>query len=405
MYLKLAWRNIWRNKRRTVITMVSIFFAVFLSVFMLSMQNGSYENMIQNTVGSFTGYAQIHQKGYWNEQNIDNTFEWSNELQQQVSKVTEVTQMVPRLESYALLSGKQKSKAGLVMGIDPAKEKALSAPQKKLVEGKYFDKKDERAVLVAQGLAQYLKLNVGDSLVLIGQGFQGQSAVDKFLVKGIVKFPAPDINKSLVYVPLTTGQGLYAAENRLTSLALVLNQPKKLEEVMAALRTKVDAKRYEVMSWKQMMPELIQMIEADGMGSYITIGVLYMVVCFGIFGTILMMTTERRYEFGVLIGIGMKRLKLGMVVILEMLILAILGVVLGALVSSPLVAYFHANPLKLTGNAAKTMVEMGIEPIIPFSTDPMIFVSQAGIILGFTLFISLYPLWFTQKIKLIDALR
>ncbi|EAY26288.1 ABC transporter permease [Microscilla marina] len=258
---------------------------------------------------------------------------------------------------------------------------------------------------MAQGLAQYLKLNVGDSLVLIGQGFQGQSAVDKLLVKGIVKFPAPDINKSLVYVPLTTGQNLYAAENRLTSLALVVKQPKKLDKVLTLLNAKVDTQQYKVMSWKQMMPEMVQMIEVDGLANYITVGVLYMVVCFGIFGTILMMTAERRYEFGILIGIGMKRFKLGTVVILEMLIIALMGVILGAIASSPLVAYFHANPLKLTGKAAESMLEMGIEPIIPFSTDPMIFVSQAVVILGFTLLIALYPWWFTQKIKLIDALR
>ncbi|EAY26290.1 transporter [Microscilla marina ATCC 23134] len=107
------------------------------------MQNGSYDNIIQNTVGSFTGYVQIHQKGYWNEQNIDNSFEWSKQLQQQIRQPEAVTEVVPRLESYALLASTQKSKAGLVLAIDPAKEQALSAPQKKLVQGNYFDKKDE----------------------------------------------------------------------------------------------------------------------------------------------------------------------------------------------------------------------------------------------------------------------
>lgn len=405
MYLKLAWRNIWRNKRRTLITMVSIFFAVFLSIFMLSMQNGSYDNMIKNTIGSFVGYVQVHQKGFWDEQNIDNTFEMDKALLQKIIAEKEVSEVVPRLESYALLSGNQKSKAGLVVGIDPAKETALSNPQKKLVKGKYFSAADERAVIMGQGLAKYLKVQVGDSLVLIGQGFQGQSAVDKLLIKGIVKFPAPDINNSLVYIPLATSQALYAAENRLTSFALVLNKPKKLDKLMTSLQSKVDTKQYEVMSWKQMMPELVQMIEVDGMGGFITIGVLYMVVGFGIFGTILMMTSERRYEFGVLIGIGMRRFKLGTVVIIEMLILAVLGVVLGAIISTPLIFYFHNNPLHLTGNAAKTMVEMGIEPVVPFSVSPMIFISQAGVILGFTLLISLYPLWLTRKINLIEALR
>lgn len=410
MYIKLAWRNIWRNKRRTLITMVSIFFAVFLSILMLSMQNGSYDNMIKNTVGSFMGYAQVHQKGYWKEQNIDNTFEMDTALVQKIKQEKEVNEVVPRLESFALLSGKEKSKAGAIVAIDPAKEKAISDPEKKLIKGKYFTSKDERAVIVSEGLAKYLKVQVGDSLVLIGQGFQGQSAVDKILIKGIVKFPAPDINNGLVYIPLTTGQNLYAAENRLTSLALVVNRPKKLDALIPPLKAKIaktniEGEKYELMSWKEMNPELIQIIEVDGMGNYVVVGVLYMVVAFGIFGTILMMTSERRHEFGVLIGIGMRRIKLGTVVILEMLLLAFLGVVTGAVLSMPIVFYLNSNPPQLTGKMAETMLEMGFEPIIPFSTDPMIFLSQALVIFSITLLIALYPLWLTKRVNLIEALK
>lgn len=405
MYLKLAWRNIWRNKRRTFITVLSIFFAVFLSIFMFSMQNGSYNNMIKNTIGSFTGYAQIHQRGYWQEQNIDNTFELNSALLQKVQQEEAITEVVPRLESFALVAGMEKSKAGMIVGIDPARERALSNPEKKLTQGKYFSSANERAVLVSQGLAHYLKVKAGDSLVLIGQGYQGQSAVDKLLIKGILKFPAPDINHSLVYMPLKTAQQLYAADNRLTSLALVIRQPKKTAQLVRSLQARVDRRSYEVMSWKTMAPELIQVIEVDAIGGYITIGVLYMVIGFGIFGTVLMMTAERRYEFGILIGIGMRRLKLGFVVMIEMLLLALSGIVLGVLVSAPLVFYLNHTPLQLTGKSAQSMIEMGIEPLIPFAVDPMIFISQAAIILVFTLLIALYPLWLTQRIQLIEALR
>ena len=245
---------------------------------------------------------------------------------------------------------------------------------------------------------------------MIGQGFQGQSAVDKILIKGIIKFPAPDINNGLVYIPLTTGQNLYAAENRLTSLALVVNRPKKLDALIPTLKAKVEkanteSEKYELMSWKEMNPELIQLIEVDGMGNYVIVGVLYMVVAFGIFGTILMMTSERRHEFGVLIGIGMRRIKLGTVVILEMLLLAFLGVVTGAVLSMPIVFYLNSNPPQLTGKMAETMLEMGFEPIIPFSTDPMIFLSQALVIFSITLLIALYPLWLTKRVNLIEALK
>ncbi len=74
LYLNLAWRNIWRNKRRTIITMLSIIVAVFLASVMRSMQEGQYTDMIENTVGTFTGYIQVHATAYWDDKTLDNTF-------------------------------------------------------------------------------------------------------------------------------------------------------------------------------------------------------------------------------------------------------------------------------------------------------------------------------------------
>ena len=74
MLFKLAWRNIWRNKRRTAITVASIFFAVFFAVFLRSMQLGAYGKMIDSVVRFYSGHVQVHAKGYWDDQTLDNSF-------------------------------------------------------------------------------------------------------------------------------------------------------------------------------------------------------------------------------------------------------------------------------------------------------------------------------------------
>jgi len=80
MFLKLAWRNIWRNKRRSLITIASIFCAIFFSVVMRTMQLGSYDLMIDSMVRFYSGYIQIHSKGYWDEQTLDNSFDFDEEF-------------------------------------------------------------------------------------------------------------------------------------------------------------------------------------------------------------------------------------------------------------------------------------------------------------------------------------
>lgn len=410
MFLKLAWRNIWRNRRRTFITVSAIFFSVFLSVMQRSMKIGSLERMVDQMVGAFLGHVQVHQQGYNEEQNLDNAFVASPALLKTIEQTQGVKRVIPRLDSYALVAGMQRSKAGLIMGIDPIAERQLSNPAQKLIKGKYLAKADEEAVLIAQGLADYLKVQVGDSLVLLGQGFQGQSATGKYLVKGMVKMPNPELNKALVYLPLKTAQGLFATGNRLTTYCIQLDQAKQLPKVHAALQENLakaapQNAAYEAIDWKQMAPDLVQMINADKQAGKIMMGVFYMVLGFGILGTVLMMTSERRYEFGVLIGIGMKRYKLGMLVFFEMLMMAAIGVLVGIVVSLPIAWYFHLHPIGLTGEMAKAIEGYGMEPIIPFSVDPSIFSSQAIVVFLLTMGIAVYPVIHTKRLKVIEALH
>lgn len=410
MFLKLAWRNIWRNRRRTLITVTAIFFSVFLSVMQRSMKIGSIERMVDQMVGAFLGHIQVHQQGYNDEQNLDNSFETSPTLLKAIEQTPGVKRVIPRLDSYALVAGIERSRAGLILGIDPVIERQFSNPEKKLIKGKYLAKADEEAIIIAQGLANYLKVQVGDSLVLLGQGFQGQSATGKYLVKGMVKMPNPELNKALVYVPLKTAQTLFATENRLTTYCIQLDDAKQLAQVNATLQQNLAKAAppnatYEAIDWQQMAPDLVQMINADKQAGKIMMGVFYMVLGFGILGTVLMMTSERRYEFGVLIGIGMKRYKLGFLVFFEMLLMATIGVLVGIVVSLPITWYFHLHPIGLTGEMAKAIEGYGMEPILPFSVHPSIFSSQAIVVFILTMVIAIYPIIHTKRLKVMEALH
>lgn len=184
-YLILAWRNIWRNKRRTLITASSIFFGVILSAFMSSMQEGSYGQYIDTIVNSYSGYLQIHKKGYWEDKIINNSFVDHDTLIEKINQVNEITLYTPRLESFALASGDDRTKGVMVMGIDPERENQITRIQTKIRQGQYLQNGDE-GVILGSGLAKYMNLQVNDTLILIGQGYHGASAAGKYPVRGIV---------------------------------------------------------------------------------------------------------------------------------------------------------------------------------------------------------------------------
>lgn len=402
MNLKLAWRNLWRNKRRSLITIASVAFAVFFACLMMSMQLGSYSNMIKNAVSFQTGYIQIHASGYWDEKTLENTFESNDSLIAGLNQ-DEINTIVPRLQSFALASYQDKTKGALIIGMDPDRENEMTSARDKLVAGEYLDL-DDQQVLLSEGLAKYLEITVGDTLVMISQGYHGVNAAGKYAVKGLVKFPSPEMNKQLIYLPLPEAQWFFGADNRLTALAIMVNEPDQVKEIAAQLEENLPA-QYEIMNWREMMPEIVQSIELDYVSGMIMLYILYAVIGFGIFGTFLMMTNERRYEFGILISIGMKRLRLQSVMIIEIIMMGFLGVLAGVVMSSPLIFYFNQNPILMTGAYADIYEQFGMEPVLPFSIDAVIFYRQAIVVFVMALIIGIYPVFNIQKLDPATAIR
>lgn len=403
MLIKLAWRNLWRNKRRTLITAASIFFAVLLAIFMNSIQAGAYERMIDNLVGQYMGYVQIHKAGYWEEPILDNSFANEKNAEELAFTGEYVSQSIPRLEANALASSGKTTRVIRVVGVDPARENDLSMLESKLVAGTYFQASD-RSVLIAEGMAECLGLGLGDSITLLGQGYHAVSAAGLYPISGIAHFGSPELNKSVIFLPLTEAQRLYGAENRLTSFALKLDNASEMPLVVKDLRNRL-SDEYEVMSWKEMMPEFVEFMKVDVGGNYIFLGVLYLIITFGMFGTVLMMTKEREYEFGVMLAIGMKRMRLAGVIVMETLLISLLGVLAGCLAALPIVLYFNANPIYMGAEAEKVYATYGFEALFPTSTDPKHFIINAVIVFIIALLISLHPILKISRLKPVEAMR
>ena len=402
--LRLAWRNIWRNKRRTLITASSITFALFFALIMRAFQIGSYAHLIDNMVQSYTGYIQIHQKGYWNDKTIDNSFEADKGLIDKISDIPNVTALIPRLEYFALASEGQKTKGVAVCGTDPVAETKLTRLSKKIIAGKYLEKGDSTA-MVAEGLANYLILKVGDTLVLIGNGYHGTSAAEKYIISGILHFPTPSLNNQLVYLNLETAQNFFSAPGRITSLALNIKNINCLTAINQQVNTIVSSDDYEVLDWKIMLGDWVSMIKMKQGSSFILLSILYMVVAFGIFGTLMMMVSERIREFGMMIALGMKKIKIAGVVMIEMLFLSFIGIISGITISLPIILYYYHHPLHLVGQTAKTMIDYDIEPVMPVALQSDYFINQCLVILIIVSLALIYPFVRIIRLKLIEALR
>jgi ABC-type lipoprotein release transport system permease subunit len=402
--LVLAWRNIWRNRRRTLITMTSIVMAVVLSAVTQSMQRGQYDMMIDISAGQFSGHLQLQADGFLDEPTLDNSMELTDELIRIVESEPGVKAVVPRLNSFALAAGYDRSRASMLIGIDINEERHLSDPEEKLVEGRYFTSNSDPSVVISQGLSEFLNVGLGDTLVLLGSGYQGMSANGAYPVVGILKFGLPDLNKALVYMPMETIHDFTGAYGRVTGVAILVDNIKYSADIADRLQAKIP-EGILALDWTIVMPDLVQAIEADYGSGFIILLVLYMVVGFGILGTVLMMTAERSYELGVMGAIGTPRGRLAAMITLEMFMITSIATLAGIVMSLPLMYYYNINPIMLEGEMVATMHEYGMEPYLQFSIDPLIPVTQAVIVLMISLVIALYPIVHMYRLKSVEAMR
>lgn len=403
-YITLAWRNIWRNKRRTVITVSAIVFAVIVAIFMQSLNRGSYEVMIDRMVSFNTGYLQIQDFRYDDEASLDNTFFYDEELRERVLHADDrIRKILPRLQAFMLAANGASARGAMVFGIDPEKEHRFNDLKGYKTEGRFFEL-DERAAVLTQGLADRLQLAVGDTLVLLGQGRFGMSASGLFPVTGLIEHPIREMNHQAVYLPLNTAQQLLSAEDHLTALMIAPERERQTEPVAAALRR---ALRHDdelvVFTWPELMPELLDLMEFDLAGPRLLTVILYVVIGFGFFGTILTMTMERVREFGVLLSVGMRRVRLAAVVFLETLFICLMGVTTGVILSLGLIALI--DPISLSGRAAQAVIDMGFEPVLPLSYAPDQFYTQGIYVFLIAMLVFLFPLWKLFRLNIIEAAR
>ncbi|HPG34184.1 MAG TPA: FtsX-like permease family protein [Lentimicrobium sp.] len=399
----LAWRNLWRNKRRTLITVASVFFAVIMAITAQSFQKGSYELMIDNMVKYSTGYLQIQDVLFEDEPSMDNSMLYDAALKHSLKPFSsKIAYTVPRMQSFALAATNNTTRGVVVTGIDPDSENRFNNLTGLITEGDFIHAEDN-AVLVAQGLAGMLQVKTGDTLVLISQGYQGTMAAGKFPVKGIIKLRVPELNNRSVYMPLEAARAFYSAEERLTSLIVMPVNPEDTEELAAEIESAVDKEWYKVLTWKVMLKDLLRLMEFDVAGNMVIIYILYIVIAFGIFGTVLTMMIERSKEFGMLISLGMKRKQLALICLSESLLMSFIGAVAGAASALPVVLWYHYNPIRLEGEMAEMILQYGFEPIMPFSLDPAIFMTQAWVVFGIAVIIGMYPVYKIFKLRIVDA--
>jgi len=407
--LRLAWRNVRRNRRRAGLTVAATVFAVFLIVLHVAMNAGMHEKMVEDGVRMRSGHLVLAAADYHEHGTLESFMRFDEGRRRELRSFPGVRGFAPRILSSALLSKDTGTQAVGLMGIDPALEPTVSSLAQHVVEGEFIASGEGGKLLLGSRLAKNLDVELGDVVLLYSVAYTEEMAYELFEVAGIIRLPQVDLDRSLAILSLDDAQAFLSCGDRVAEVAVLAASADSTLTLATRLREHFSGRggdALEVRTWPELMPELVHFMIVDDIAMVIVLGILVIVVAFGIFNTIQMSVLERVREFGVMRAMGVGGSSVFQLVFLESLIMAGLGCVLGLAIAVPTVALLEANPIRFSQEGVMGTVEfIGVEPLLVWKLTRLNLVVSVSTVLTVAIIAALYPAWKASRGRPVDALR
>jgi len=410
--ISLAWRNIWRQPRRTLLSAAAVMLTCGLLIFLPALQIGSYQAMVNASIGILDGTAQIQRNEYLDTPAMRTTFTPDETLEHQIKSILPSVSLSKRSNGFGLISSEERSFGIQVVGVEVDKEPQISSIPKNIKSGRYLGEKSQDSakpvtnneIILGSVLARNLQVNVGQNVTLLGTGKDGSLAADSLKVVGIFSSGLKALDRQLAQIPIERFDETFFMRGQIhawvvidPSKNLLVSYPEKLTEALAQ-------KGLSLRNWQQMQPALLNAIKLDISSAFAMYIILILVIVFSLMNSALMSVLERTREFGMMMALGVKAGLLGQVIWVESLMVMALGVFSGLMIGAGITAYYQAVGITFSG-AEVVFEQFGLESTIhPLLNWVSLFVGPLVIALCLAL-AGLYPSLRIRRLHIVSAMR
>ena len=329
LYLRLAWRNIWRHRRRTVIIVLAMALSLGMMMFYDGLIDGFNNAIAGNAVRVLGGNVQVHAEGYREKVDSNPLLPLKDDaaVVQAALAQPNVLAASRRIQTGGLVSNREGAFPMTIIGIEPDVEAPVSLIAEHIVDGRFVEATDEDSILIGKGLAEALAVNVGDRVTMVGSDVHKQNRQRTVTVIGIYDIGIPSMEKATSYISLTEAQNLFGLRGQSTEVQITLKSVGTEAAVVAALAPQLPG--YEVESWANTYPELGNAVGRKNIVMDIFSVVIVMIAGIGILNLLLMAIYERTREIGLLGAMGLKPRQIATTFILEGALIGFVGVIVG----------------------------------------------------------------------------
>lgn len=407
MYLKVAWRNVFRNRRRSLIVIGSVSVGVAGAIFMNLFMAGMAEQMVSTAINSYLGHIQIHRAGFADNPVVGLTMEDPGPVLERVRQLDgRVKGYTPRVITRGLAQSATNSAGVQIIGVEAARESPLTSVAHRVVGGTFLTGQTSvrrKEIVIGDDLARELGVAVGKKVVLVAQAVGGDMGSGAFRVVGIFRMPSEDLNKGLVWINLSDAQAMLGLGDGLSEIMVMLKSEQDLGAVRDAIAVGFDG-RYEVRTWRQASAQLVQIIDLFDVSTLIMMIIIFFAAAFGIVNTMLMAVFERTREFGILRAVGTGRWVLFRMVVYEAAFIGLVGLLGGIVLMAILHVAVLRNGLDLSV-FQQSLALFGTDAVIKpyFRLD--LFVATVLVVEGMTVLASVWPAVRAAHLQPADAIR
>ena len=329
LYLRLAWRNIWRHRRRTVIIVLAMGLSLSMMMFYDGLMDGFNQAIAGNAVRVLGGNIQVHAAGYREKVDSNPLLPLTDDsaILQAALAQPDVIAASRRIQTGGLVSNSEGAFPMTIIGIEPEAEAPVSLIAEHIVDGRFLESTDEDSILIGKGLADALAIKVGDRITMVGSDIHKQNRQRTMTIIGIYDVGIPSIEKGTLYISLTEAQNLFNLSGQSTEVQITLKKVGTESKVVASLASVLPG--YEVESWSNNYPELGNAVGRKNIVMDIFSVIIVMIAGIGILNLLMMAIYERTREIGLLGAMGLKPGQVATIFILEGTLIGVVGVVAG----------------------------------------------------------------------------
>jgi len=397
---RIALRNVRRNLRRSLLTVLAIAFGLLCLIVFQALKVGLHREMVASTVGLDAASLQVHGAGYEANQTAIQPLREPQRVEDALAEAG-VGPAARRLKAPALVLAGAHSSSVLLAGVDPAAEARLTIIAGHLAAGRYLD--GDGGILLGASLAESLGVEVGGEVTLMAQGLFGRPVSARFPVVGLYRTALASFDRSHVFLSLGAAQAFLQAEGVVTEIAAAL--PDGGEEAAAGrLRRALPADRYQVRTWQQVAPDVLQLIELNDATMRLLILIVFAIVALGITNTMTMAVFERFRELGVLTAIGMRPGRIVALIVLESFFLGLFAAAAGSLLGIALCAWLGRHGIDLTQMTSANQY-FATSHVLRAHLLPADLLRANAVTLVTSLLAGLYPAWKAARLQPAEAIR